>query len=61
MPYKSDAQRRWAHTEEGTKALGGAKAVHEWDEATKGKSLPEHTRKKKRHERVDRKYQGHNS
>jgi len=41
MPYRSDAQRRWAHTAEGKKALGGKAAVHEWDEATKGKKLPE--------------------
>lgn len=45
MPYKSDAQRRWAHTETGKKALGGDAAVHEWDEATKGKSLPEKVKK----------------
>ncbi len=45
MPYKSKAQRRWAHTEEGTKALGGKAAVKEWDNSTKGKKLPE---KKKR-------------
>jgi hypothetical protein len=40
-PYSSEAQRRWAHTPNGEKALGGKKAVHEWDEATKGKKLPE--------------------
>jgi hypothetical protein len=40
-PYSSEAQRRWAHTEAGKKALGGEAAVHEWDEATKGKRLPE--------------------
>lgn len=40
-PYRSEAQRRWAHTDAGEKALGGKKAVHEWDEATKGKKLPE--------------------
>jgi hypothetical protein len=40
-PYVSDAQRRWAHTESGLKALGGKAGVHEWDEATKGKKLPE--------------------
>lgn len=41
MPYSSDSQRRWAHTAAGKKALGGEAAVHEWDEATKGKKLPE--------------------
>jgi len=40
-PYSSEAQRRWAHTDAGKKALGGEAAVHEWDEATKGKHLPE--------------------
>ena len=40
MPYKSDAQRRWAHTKKGMKALGESK-VHEYDEASRGKELPE--------------------
>jgi hypothetical protein len=40
MPYESDAQRRWAHTKAGTKALGGPSKVKEWDEASKGKDLP---------------------
>lgn len=39
-PYVSDAQRKWAHTSTGTKALGGEVAVHEWDESSKGKKLP---------------------
>ncbi len=42
MPYASDAQRRWAHTESGKKALGGEAAVHEWDAASKGQKVPEH-------------------
>ena|SRR5271165_300683 len=41
MPWKSDQQRKWGHTKSGKEALGGAAAVHEWDEATKGKKLPE--------------------
>lgn len=41
MPYKSDAQRRWAHTKNGTKALGGKEKVKEWDEASKGMMMPE--------------------
>ena len=41
MPYKSKLQERWAHTKTGKEALGGNAAVHEWDEATKGKKLPE--------------------
>jgi len=40
MPWKSEAQRRWGNSPSGEKALGKA-GVHEWDEATKGKSLPE--------------------
>ena len=43
MPYKSLAQERWAHTPEGSKALGGPSAVAEWDAATKGKKLPKRT------------------
>lgn len=45
MPYSSKAQERWAHTPEGEKALGGPSAVHEWDQASKGKDLPEKKRK----------------
>ena len=46
MPYKSDAQRRWAHTAAGIKALGGKNKVREWDRASKGLKLP--ARKSKR-------------
>ncbi len=45
MPYKSEAQRRWAHSKAGVKALGGKEKVKEWDEASKGKKLP----KKEKH------------
>ncbi len=41
MPFKSLAQERWAHTPNGTSALGGPGKIKEWDSATKGKSLPE--------------------
>ncbi len=41
MPYQSDAQRRWAHTSTGVKALGGQAKVAEWDSASKGMKLPE--------------------
>lgn len=40
MPYTSKAQQRWAHTSEGTQALGGAAKVKEWDAATNFKNLP---------------------
>jgi hypothetical protein len=52
VPYKSAAQRRWAHTPAGTKALGGPEKVAEWDAATKGKKLPE--RKKSAREAIAR-------
>lgn len=45
MPYKSDSQRRWAHTAKGEKALGGPEGVNEWDQASKGKKLPEKVKK----------------
>lgn len=38
--YKSEQQRKWAHTSSGLKALGGAAKVAEWDSASKGKNLP---------------------
>lgn len=46
MPYKSEAQRKWAHTKNGEKALGKA-GVKEFDAASKGKKLPKKARKKK--------------
>jgi hypothetical protein len=48
MPYKSDAQRKWAHTSAGKKALGGASKVAEWDQASKGKKLPAKVAPKKK-------------
>lgn len=46
MPYKSDSQRRWANSDAGKKAMGPAK-VKEFNEASKGKKLPEKAPKKK--------------
>jgi hypothetical protein len=40
-PYKSEAQRKWAHTPAGKKALGGTGKVKEWDTASEGAKLPE--------------------
>lgn len=40
MPYKSMRQERFAHTEKGKKAFG-KKNVAEFDQASKGLSLPE--------------------
>ena len=48
MPYRSEAQRRWAHTPAGMKALGGKKAVEEWDRESKGLDLPERAGKAKK-------------
>lgn len=47
MPFKSEAQRKWAMTKEGTKALGGKQAVQEWIRATGNKKLPPVVPKKK--------------
>jgi hypothetical protein len=47
MPYKSKRQRRWAHTEAGMEKLGPAK-VAEFDQASKGKKLPERSKKPKK-------------
>lgn len=52
MPYKSAAQRRWAHTEDGIEALGGPEKVAEWDRASKGKKLPERAPKKPDHKKI---------
>lgn len=47
MPFKSQAQRKWAYTKAGTRALGGKEKVAEWERATKGKKLPKVAPKKK--------------
>ena len=47
MPFKSESQRRWAYTKQGTKALGGKKAVAEWEKATGNKDLPKKVKKSK--------------
>ena len=47
MPWVSKRQRAWGHSPEGIKALGGKKAVEEWDKATKGKKLPKKVKKGK--------------
>ncbi len=40
MPYKSDAQRKYFHTEAAAKAGISKATVKEFDAASKGKSLP---------------------
>ena len=47
MPWKSEKQRAWGYTKAGTKALGGKKAVAEWEKATGDKKLPKYAPKKK--------------
>ena len=47
MPFKSEAQRKWAYTKEGTRALGGKKNVAEWEKATGNKKLPKYVPKVK--------------
>lgn len=47
MPWKSKSQRAWGHSPEGTKALGGKKAVEEWDKATGDRKLPKRVKKGK--------------
>jgi hypothetical protein len=42
MPWKSKAQERWGNSPAGHKALGNS-GVDEWNQASKGKKLPEHT------------------
>lgn len=46
MPFKSESQRKWTYTKEGTKALGGKKAVAEWERSTGNKKLPQYVNKK---------------
>jgi hypothetical protein len=40
MPFESKAQNAWAHTAEGTKALGGKENVKEWSDATDYSKIP---------------------
>lgn len=47
MPFKSEAQRKWAYTKEGAKALGGKKAVQEWEKSTGNRKLPKYAPKPK--------------
>lgn len=47
MPWKSESQKKWGNSPAGIKALGGKKAVAEWNAATVGKKLPKVAPKKK--------------
>lgn len=46
MPFKSQAQRKFFHTDTARKKGISAGTVKEYDEASKGKKLPEHSRHK---------------
>lgn len=48
MPYKSDAQRKFFNANAGTKGLT-KDVVNEFNEASKGKKLPEHVNKRHNH------------
>lgn len=50
MPYASEAQRRYFHANADKLKKQGVN-VHEWDEASKGKNLPERS-EKSLHKRV---------
>lgn len=45
MPYQSEAQRRFFHSSGGRKAGITPAMVKEWDEASRGKDLPERAEK----------------
>ena len=45
-PYRSEAQRKWAHTRAGVRALGGKKKVAEWDRTSEGLKLPARRKRK---------------
>ena len=47
MPYKSDAQRKWAHTPTGRKELGPEKLA-EFDKASKGVKLLKKSKPRKK-------------
>lgn len=46
MPYVSDAQRKYFHANKQRLEAQGVN-VDEWDKASKGKKLPEHSKQKK--------------
>ena len=45
MPYASEAQRRYFHANAAKLQKQGVN-IHEWDEATKGKKIPERVKPK---------------
>ena len=58
MPYKSEAQRRFFHTDTAKKAGITGKEVKEFDQASKGMSLPEAIKDKKKKEKIKKMFSG---
>lgn len=48
MPYKSEKQRAWFHTDSAKKAGITQNQVNEYDETSKSKNLPRFTNLKKK-------------
>lgn len=48
MPWLSDKQRRFAHTEAGQRAGFTPERIAQWDAETAGKKLPERAPKRKK-------------
>lgn len=57
MPYKSEKQRRYFHAAEARGEISHA-VVNEFDQASKGKSLPEAISDKKKSEKLKKKWRG---
>lgn len=51
MPYKSDAQRRFFHTDTARRKGISAATVKEFDQASRHKALPERAKAEDRHDR----------
>lgn len=60
MPYKSDSQRRYFHAAEARGEISPS-VVHDFDQASKGKKLPEKVRKKKPHGSLHEYLKKHNT
>jgi hypothetical protein len=57
MPYRSEKQRRYFHVAEARGDIS-SKVVKEFDQASKGMSLPEAIKKKKKEDSMKKLYQG---
>ena len=52
MPYKSDAQRKFFHTDTARKKGITPEMVNEYDNASKGMNLPEHKERMKKNKHI---------